>query len=527
MARVLIVNPPNSNTVLDGATCTVTRPEDHTDWSNFPSLGVLTLASALADIPDVTPVYIDGTVVPWPILLDYIDIHADDILAVCTSALTATYEAALAILAHAKAVRPRIWTVMGNDHFTALTEQCLTNHHDCIDFGFRGNEVVSPFRALIADLNVGRLREPAAYPGIAVWRDGQVISVPQRPETVFTALRHDLVDAAFDHSTPYKANFQTRVAPQLRKMLGVELHAGMPVEIGRGCIKFRRNDACSFCSIQFGGMWKNSVHDPHAAWQLVEHMSRNAYDYLYLTADELPLTFGGLLRGMLDEAPRWWTRIPENERPVMVGYARADGLSNPRHAETLRRLGVRQLMVGLDAGAPISLMAMNKPLSPIKDNDPAHRAELMFDHNVRAMQTARDHGLLLKVGFVIGHLGMTPELLADNIASMQRLIDAGKGVIASLDVEVLSPEPGSLDYRYLTDPELAEQAADRLGLSVAAESDRREIASHWKELDVIDREAAMAEYVAAVMPGLTLDDLATARGGLREYGKAAGIVIGE
>ncbi|WP_327270437.1 cobalamin-dependent protein [Streptomyces sp. NBC_01218] len=527
MAQVLIVNPPNSNTVFDGATCTVTRPEDHTDWSNFPSLGALTLASALADIAGVTPVYIDGTVVPWPTLLDYIDAHAGDILAVCASALTATYEAAVAVLAHAKAVRPQIWTVIGNDHFTALTEQCLTRHHACIDFGFRGNEVVAPFQALIADLHLGRLRKPEAYPGIAVWNGGEIISVPQRPEPVFTAVRHDLVDATFDHSTPYRSNFQTRVAPQLRKMLGVNLQAGMPVEIGRGCIKFRRDDACSFCSIQFGGMWKNSVHDPHTAWQLIEHMSNHTYDYLYLTADELPLTFGGLLRGMLDEAPEWWTRTPENERPVMVGYARADGLSNPRHAETLRRLGIRQLMVGLDAGAPVSLLAMNKPLSPRKDGDPAHRAELMFEHNVQAMRTAREHGLLLKIGFVIGHLGMTPELLAENAASMRRLIDAGKGVVASLDVEVLSPEPGSLDYRYLTEPELAGRAAQRLGLTVGEESARRDIASHWKALDVIDREAAMAEYVAAVMPGLTLDDLARTRGELRAYGKAAGIVVGE
>ncbi|MEV0280543.1 hypothetical protein AB0I22_29710 [Streptomyces sp. NPDC050610] len=72
MAQVIIVNPPNSNTVLDGSVCTVTRPEDHTDWSNFPSLGALTLASALADIPDVAPVYIDGTVVPWPTRRRYV-----------------------------------------------------------------------------------------------------------------------------------------------------------------------------------------------------------------------------------------------------------------------------------------------------------------------------------------------------------------------------------------------------------------------------------------------------------------------
>ena len=47
--QVLVVSPPNSNTVIDGASCTVTRPEEHTDWSDFPNLGILTLVSALRD----------------------------------------------------------------------------------------------------------------------------------------------------------------------------------------------------------------------------------------------------------------------------------------------------------------------------------------------------------------------------------------------------------------------------------------------------------------------------------------------
>ena len=72
MPQVLLINPPNSSSVLDGADPTVTRSEDLTDWANVPSLGVLTLASAIADIPGITPVYLDGTVVPWPDILSYI-----------------------------------------------------------------------------------------------------------------------------------------------------------------------------------------------------------------------------------------------------------------------------------------------------------------------------------------------------------------------------------------------------------------------------------------------------------------------
>ena len=54
---------------------------------------------------------------------------------------------------------------------------------------------------------------------------------------------------------------------------------------------------------------------------------------------------------------------------------------------------------------------------------------------------------MLKVGFVIGQVGMDAPLLAENLDSMKALLDAGAGSIASLDVEVLSPEPGSGDFQ--------------------------------------------------------------------------------
>src|SRR6266566_1575789 len=106
----------------------------------------------------------------------------------------------------------------------------------------------------------------------------------------------------------------------------------------------------------------------------------------------------------------------------MVGYARADGLSDERRAETMRALGVRQLMVGLDAGTAVSLRAMKKPLAAGRDANSVFSAEKMFDHNVRALQAAKNTGLLVKVGFVIGHLGMTADLLRENVESMTALL---------------------------------------------------------------------------------------------------------
>jgi radical SAM superfamily enzyme YgiQ (UPF0313 family) len=527
MALVLLINPPNTSQVPGEAASSITRPESLTDWANVPSLGVLALASALLDVPGITPVYLDATVLEWPEILRFIDENAGDILAVCTSMLTASYAAGLALLRHAKAVRPQIVTIAGNDHISALPELSLARQRDCIDFGFAGNEVVGSFRSLIADLHRGALGAPSRYPGLVTVTADGVSRVPPRPEPIFTALDYRLIDAVFPHSRQYQANFAARMAPRLGELIGVSLRNGVPMELARGCIKFSRNDPCTFCSIQYGGMWRNSVSDASDGWAVVEAATRAGYDYLSLTADELPLTFGSLLREMSQAAPAWWRGLPEADRPVFGGYARADGLSSPRHAATLRELGIRYLMVGLDAGSPASLSALNKPLSPINGGDPRFRAERMFQHNLDALDRASDEGIFVKAGLVVGHIGMTRSLLEENVESICALISRGKAAIASSDIEVLSPEPGSLDYRYLTDPGAATAAAGRLGLTLGDLDVRTGIAAKYAGLDLLDREEAMSDYVRAVMPELTIEDLAKAREYLRDYCHSHGVFVGE
>lgn len=524
--QVLVVSPPNSNTVIDGASCTVTKPEEHTDWSDFPNLGVLTLVSALREVPGVEPVYIDGAVVPWSDILRYIEDNARSILAICVSALTATYEAGLYLCGIAKQINHRIRTIFGNDHITALPRECLEKRAGTIDYAFVGNEVVGGFVDLVAALRGGREPDGGAFPGLVRFDGWELIRQPARGEPIYTDIDYSLIDRVFQHTELYRRGFGQRVAPTFGRLTGRRVHAGMPVEIGRGCIKFARNDACSFCSIQYGALWRNAVPDAEAAWSVVRAAHDAGYDYLYLTADELPLTFGRLLREMAATPPGWWAGVPEDERPAMVGYARADGLSDERHAATLRSLGVRQLMVGLDAGTAVSLHAMNKPLVPIRDTRSTYRAEKMFDHNVRALKSAENAGLMLKVGFVLGHLGMDSELLRENVESMKALLESGTGSIASLDVEVLSPEPGSLDFKMLLDPALAAARAGELGLRLPGRDVHEERARKWRGMDIIDREEAMADYVESVMPGLTLTDLAECRAEVRAYAAQLGVTIG-
>ncbi|HEX2090948.1 MAG TPA: cobalamin-dependent protein [Longimicrobiaceae bacterium] len=496
--------------------------EEHSDWSNYPNLGILQLASAIRDIPGIEPVYLDGTVCPLRVIKEFISANAESILAVCVSVLTATYQAGVQILGFAKQADARITTIVGNDHFTALPSLCLGKQAHLIDYGFTGNEIIASFRALVGDLKRGAVRPPSSYPSLAAGPDGTV--APSVPEPVFTDIDYTLIDKDYHHSDRYRANFARRVALPQQQAFGRRLRQGVPVEIGRGCIKFLNDDACSFCAIQYGGMWRNAVPSGAVAWEVIERAFVAGYDYLYVTADELPNTFRALLVQMRENTPGWWKQLDEAERPLLAGYARADGLCRGDSARLLRELGFRVIMIGLDAANPTSLAALNKP---IRSRNGSFDPEAMFRANCEALSRAKQHGLRVKVGVVLGHLGMTAGLLRENLDTFQAILAHGREAIASVDVEVLSPEPGSRDYLHLLSPELATATSERLGLTVADAATRGEIAEKWRDRDAVDLEEAMRDYVAAFMPDLSLEVLISARRQLRGYARDLGIFVGE
>lgn len=520
--EVLIVVPPNTNTVIDGRLLTVTRPHEHSDWSDFMSLGVLSLACAAKKVPGVRPVYIDGTVIDLDEILAYLSENHGRILAVCLSLLTANYEAGMLIANHTKAVDGAVWVIAGNDHFTALPLECM--RQPSIDFGLVGNEILGSFEGLIRDLSARNSIRAGAYPSLVMRSDQSVNVAAAIAEPVFVDYDYRLIDEVFEHASIYRASFQRRISPRIKQLLGKTVTSGVPVDIGRGCVKFANNNACSFCSIQYGGMWKNSL-TAGDAWQAIERAWHGGYDYLYLTADELPLTFGPLLTEMSRNKPQWWRGLSEADRPMMVGYARADGIADPRKTRLLVGLGIRQVMIGMDASSPVSLAAMNKPV-PVHGDYMRH-AETLYRQNFKAISVARDEGMLIRSGFVIGHLGMTPALLQENVDMIKDLISTGRDVISALDIEVLSPTPGSLDFNYLTTPTLADSLAHRLNLRLAPLERRERIAAGWRDKDDIPPELAMRDFVEALMPDVTFEDLAGARSSIRSYAKECGVTIGE
>jgi hypothetical protein len=100
-------------------------------------------------------------------------------------------------------------------------------------------------------------------------------------------------------------------------------------------------------------------------------------------------------------------------------------------------------------------------------------------------------------------------------------------VISAVDIEVLSPEPGSRDFKYLTSPELAAIAAERLNLTLADAPLLQSVAKRWRGCDIVPPEESMRDYAAAFMPDLPFDRLIGARKELRAFAQGLGIVVGE
>jgi radical SAM superfamily enzyme YgiQ (UPF0313 family) len=480
-----------------------------------PILGILTLASAVKQVDNIQPVYLDGTVCPFSVILDFISSHKHDIIAICLSALTSNYIAGLRIFEHARKENPRIVHIVGNDHFTALSTLCMQNQPDLIDCGIVGDAVVGGLGAIIAQIEREGCCKPVSVPGL-VFREGtQVVHIPQKPEPLFTNIDYDLIDQVFDHSAHYAKSDEKVHQSRTKARVVSNAPRSLNVEVARGCIKFKDDDACSFCSIQHGGMWKNEVRNGVEAWEIIRCAYQAGYQDLYFTADELPLTFPKLLLDMKANLPAWFTNLPLQDRPILEGYARADGLAVEKNARLLYDLGFRFIWVGVEAGSIQSLKALNKPL---RENSAVHLSRL-YQANRQALRQAHTIGLKVEVGYVLGHLGMTRELLSETVELFRSLVIEHHETIACVDVNVLIPEPGSTDYACLLDPNLAEKKAVELGLEIASRPVRQEIAETWKRQDEMLFDIAN-DYVRAFMPDLTMADLVQAQNQIAQICRA-------
>src|SRR5436309_8231 len=105
----------------------------------YPNLGLLTLMSAVSKLfadggkPQIG--YLDGTVYGNEFIRNYINANHASTAIICFSVLTANYGASIDLANVSRRLNPKITTIFGNDHFSALHEIVMLNQEN-VSFGF-------------------------------------------------------------------------------------------------------------------------------------------------------------------------------------------------------------------------------------------------------------------------------------------------------------------------------------------------------------------------------------------------------
>lgn len=471
----------------------------------YPNLGLLTLMSAVSKKAidkkiDVNLGYLDGTVYGNSFIQTYIEKNYQSISIICFSVLTSNFGASLYFSDIAKALNPRTIIIFGNDHFSALYERIMKNRI-VIDFGFYGSDVVEGFASIVLDILTHRMQSLKGYSGL-VYRDenGFIKKNLENPNEYeqLPLVDYSLSDSLFPHNEHYLDGQQKTY----HFMRGRGLKSQV-VDIGRGCIKFagKRSfdipiNACDFCGIIPGG---KSIASQSAtrAWEILENTYKQGYNYFYITADELPLTLWGLLKGMANSIPDWYQALPKENRPKMFGYARAEGFeTQPEKINVLIDvLGFDHFFIGFDGLSEISLRVMNK-------NPVDRKAYDLMKQNRSALQMLANKGCLITAGIVVTHLGITPSIMEENYKKLEEIILTYPNAFAALDFGPLCPIPGSQTFRYLTHPDFAKTRAEKYGLSVNY-TYLESVKEKYLNQDCFEMDELMDDFIQGCCPDIS------------------------
>ena len=501
--QILLLNPANT-----------VAPHKTFEPNIYPNLGLITLGTSLQCRLRESNVaaqilYYDGSLLGDEYIRAYIAQNADRLAVIGYSSYTMNYGACVDLARHAKHCNAGIVNIIGNDHFSALYQEIIRRQQGVFDYGFYGNDVVEGFTRFVLGILTGKLEELTSYPGL-VFRDpgspGGVARCAENPDEFarLPLVDYSLLDSLVPHSDGYHREQQ-----QFYSYMREEGLRTTVIDIARGCIKFsgKRNEsgiplnACDFCGI-IPGTNAMSAQNAQRAWEIIRNAFDQGYNYLFVTADELPSTFWPLLRDMARQMPDWYRDLKPRERPRMMGYARADSFRENLQARidlVMNTLGFDHFFVGLDGFSSASLRAINKGMNR-RENDSGD----LLRHNLIAIEEIARRGGRLTSGAVITHIGITPEMMETNYQMMGSIIKQYAHLFMELDFELLCPIPGSLAFDYLRRPGMARARADALGLNVD-DSVLEMLHVKYRDKDDLEPEELISDFIRGCCPDITVE----------------------
>jgi anaerobic magnesium-protoporphyrin IX monomethyl ester cyclase len=490
----------------------------------YPNLGLLTLANSLKSKSNnqCKIGYLDGTVYSNDVIKNYVVQNIATIEIICFSVLTSNFGIATQISKIAKEIKPEIIIILGNDHFSALYNQIMTNH-SYIDYGFYGNDVVFGFTNFVLDKLNDNLKDLSNYAGLIFRKDNLIIKNQEDIDEYsnIPLIDYSIVNSILPHQEKYFEGQNSTYAFMRNRNLKSQV-----VDIGRGCIKFSGKriqnvplNACDFCGI-IPGSKSILMTTYERAWDIIKNAYDQGFNYLYITADELPLTMWNLIKRMVDNIPKWYTDLPKNVRPKMFGYARAEGFVTEENKIDIliNQLGFDHFFIGFDGLSEISLRVMNK--QPVKN----YSHDLM-DYNYKALKKLGEAGCLITAGIVVTHLGITKHILENNFKQLEQFVNAYPTAFAALDFGPLCPIPGSQSFLYFTNPEFAEKRANEFELNIN-KNYLLSIRDKYLYGDTFEMDELINDFIIGCCPDVSLDLIEMYMEKITVLAKKNNIVVG-
>jgi anaerobic magnesium-protoporphyrin IX monomethyl ester cyclase len=357
--RVLLITPPYHAGVVESA-------------GRWPNLGFIYIAGELRRSGFEVVIYDAMSLFHG---YDEIRQRIEDVKPqfVGMTAITATINDAVKVLALAKEVDPAITTLLGGVHPTFCYEEILNEHGDSVDYCVLGEGERTAPDLLTAICEDGSVSD---VPGIAYLENGSVARTPPRPLIQDLDTLHPAWDLVDWNDYPLYFIEDAHVAI---------------LSSSRGCIY-----GCSFCSQHkfWGGTWRQ--RDPEKFTDEIEHIFRTYGVNVFFIGDEFPTR----------DRERW-ERILDimiaKDLPVhlLIETHIGDILRDRDILKKYREAGVLFIYVGVEAGSPGRLETFKKDIS--------------FERSQEAIQLIKDAGMICETSLIVGMPDDTKESIRETL----------------------------------------------------------------------------------------------------------------
>lgn len=355
------------------------HPKNVLRYNNYPSLGIICVASAL-EANDYAVKIISQVTSPddWQSLVKE---ELDDCLMFCIGALTTEIPYALDAARFVRRIKPAVRIVLGGWHATLLARQAVQS--PLIDYAIPGE----------GDEAVVRLADSILDGTDKKWGvTGNVVATSKVDCENLPFPNYDLWPNLEKFITSYLTDKVSEFHETLR---------WLPYESSRGCPQ-----ECTFCEIQTTENWK---FRPKSATKVVreiaEIVSKYRLTHLKIVDDNMPVHVSrmrAIAQGIIETGLGFTYDLE-----VRANYFREDKLINHEMLDLLYRSGLRQCTLGLESGSQRMLDIMKKGLK-------VHDGE-------RAVRMLDEHKIIARCSFITGYLGETVGDLRRTVRFINRL----------------------------------------------------------------------------------------------------------